>query len=140
MDTEVRTGNRKKRPNYSLDFKKRLAQAACAPGVSVSQLALEHGINANMLFKWRRHYRAGLLDAPGHEPSILLPVSVVDTHKMMPPQWQEQLTAPHHPAAPIQNADVSHGIIEIKFADVIVRLDGRADAATLRIVLQSLRT
>ncbi len=32
---------------------------ACEPDVSVAKLALKHSINANMLFKWRRQYRAG---------------------------------------------------------------------------------
>ncbi|WP_200821829.1 transposase [Caballeronia humi] len=35
-----------------------MAAGACEPGVSVSKLARGHGINANMLFKWRRRYRA----------------------------------------------------------------------------------
>jgi transposase-like protein len=26
------------------------------------QLALQHGLNTNMLFRWRRQLRAGLLD------------------------------------------------------------------------------
>lgn len=53
---------RKGRSNHPLEFKRTLAQRACEPGVSVSKLAQEHGINANQLFKWRRHYRAGLFD------------------------------------------------------------------------------
>ncbi len=43
----------KGRLNYDVAFKKQLAVAACAPGISVARLALEHGINANMLHKWR---------------------------------------------------------------------------------------
>ncbi|WP_407667947.1 transposase [Paraburkholderia acidipaludis] len=31
-----------------------MAAAACKPGVSVARLAHENGINANMLFTWRR--------------------------------------------------------------------------------------
>ena len=53
-------GRRKRRPNFPVAFKKQLAQQASKPGVSVSQLAQQHGINANMLFKWRRHLAAGL--------------------------------------------------------------------------------
>ena len=37
MDTAIKQGTRKGRPNYSKDFKRRLAVAACAPEVSVSQ-------------------------------------------------------------------------------------------------------
>ena len=51
--------SRKGRPNYPIGFKRDLAMQACEPDVSVAKLALKHSINANMLFKWRRQYRAG---------------------------------------------------------------------------------
>ena len=44
--------------------KHRLAMAACDPVWSVSKLAQDHGINTNMLFKWRRDLRASLLTGP----------------------------------------------------------------------------
>ncbi|WP_404988028.1 transposase [Caballeronia sp. LZ043] len=50
------SGTRGGSPNHSPEFRRRLAEAACEPGVSVSKLAREHGIKANMLFKWRRRY------------------------------------------------------------------------------------
>ncbi|MCY0852968.1 transposase [Cupriavidus sp. D39] len=43
---------------HSEEFKGRPAAAACEPGISVSHLAREHGISANMAFTWRRRYRA----------------------------------------------------------------------------------
>ncbi|MGL5499063.1 MAG: transposase [Aeromonas sobria] len=53
--TNSRTNSsRKGRANYSREFKRRLVDAANQPGVSVSKLAQEHGVNANLLFKWRR--------------------------------------------------------------------------------------
>ncbi|MDT7254089.1 transposase [Citrobacter freundii] len=47
-------GRRKGCPNYSPEFKKQLVAASCEPGISISKLALENGINANLLFKWRQ--------------------------------------------------------------------------------------
>jgi transposase len=112
-------GGRKGRPNYPTEFKLRLAQQACEPGVSVSRLAREHGINANMLFKWRRHYRAGLI---GTAPSpALLPVTIADAS-----------------ASSASHATPS-GRIEIVIADAIVRIDGAADPTTVRTILQGLR-
>ena len=70
VDTDAKTGNRKRRPNYPTDFKRRLASKACTPGISVSKLAQQHAINANMLFKWRRELRAGLFEST---TSSLLP-------------------------------------------------------------------
>jgi len=45
------------RRNYNVALKQS-AIVACEPGVSVARLALEHGINANMLHKWRREHLA----------------------------------------------------------------------------------
>ncbi|WP_143757488.1 transposase, partial [Burkholderia singularis] len=57
-DTMEKQGSRKGRPNHSAEFRRRLAMAACEPGVSVAKLAREHGLNANLVFTWRRQYRA----------------------------------------------------------------------------------
>ena len=70
----MESGNRKGRPNYLPEFKHRLAMAACYPGVSVSKLAQDHGINTNMLFKWRSDLPAGLLTGATAEDTRLLPV------------------------------------------------------------------
>ena len=40
-------------------FKRELVERSLQPGASVSALAQEHGVNANLLFNWRRlHLRA----------------------------------------------------------------------------------
>ena len=62
LDTDKTAGNRKGRPNYPSDFKRRLAIEACAPGISGPKLAQQNGINAKMLFKWRRELRTGLFE------------------------------------------------------------------------------
>ena len=35
------------RPNYTKEFKRRLAIEACEPDLSVAKLALRYGLNAN---------------------------------------------------------------------------------------------
>jgi transposase len=114
---DVKPAARKRRPNYSLAFKLSLAKQACAENVSVAQLALEHGLNTNMVFKWRRQLRAGLLsDSPA-----LLPVAVA-------------------PALPVQPGELhGEGVIEIRIGATQVRIEGRPDTATLETVLRSLR-
>jgi transposase len=37
--------------NYPLEFKRQLAEQACDKSVSVAQVALQHGLNTNMLFR-----------------------------------------------------------------------------------------
>ncbi|MEV4783243.1 IS66-like element accessory protein TnpA [Burkholderia sp. LMU1-1-1.1] len=115
MDTEVESGNRRGRPNYSPEFKHRLAVAACEPGVSVSKLAQDHGINTNMLFKWRRDLRAGLLIGPATSETMLLPV----------------VLKPSSPAAKPASGAARGGAIEITIADATVRVCAGADAALL---------
>ena len=65
--------SRKGRPNYPIEFKRDLAARACEPGTSVAKLALEHGVNANLLFKWRREH---LRVASAPAAATLLPVCV----------------------------------------------------------------
>ncbi|ENU2870410.1 transposase, partial [Escherichia coli] len=43
--------------------------------MSISKLALENGINANLLFKWRQQWREGKLLLPSSESPQLLPVT-----------------------------------------------------------------
>lgn len=123
-EEQISRGTRKGRPNHSPEFRRRLAAAACEPGVSVSQLAREHGINANMLFKWRRQYRAQQQSGA----TSLVPVEVVSE------------------AVPVAAAAVAHqcvqepgGTLEIRIGRAVVNVSGMVDADTLRTVLESLR-
>ncbi|EON2158423.1 transposase [Escherichia coli] len=50
MQKNVTPGRRKGCPNYPPEFKQQLVAASCEPGISISKLALENGINANLLF------------------------------------------------------------------------------------------
>lgn len=138
MSKEELPVKRAKRPNFSRDFKRRVAQQACEPGVSVAQLAFEHGINANMLFKWRRHLRAGLFDDAGTQPA-LLPVTVIGSAPVVQQATVQEATMRAATAPARQVAAKSRGVIEIRIRDVIMRIDGEVDAATLRTVLECLR-
>ncbi|MBB6773338.1 transposase, partial [Escherichia coli] len=70
------SGRRKGCPNYPPEFKQQLVAASCEPGISISKLALENGINANLLFKWRQQWREGKLLLPSSESPQLLPVTL----------------------------------------------------------------
>lgn len=119
---------RKGCPNHPIDFKRRLAGLACEPGVSVAKLALEHGVNANLLFKWRRHYRAGKFGMPLTEhiatemPQLL---AVLTTVPMLPQE-----------AAP--SAGGPRAEIEIILSGATVRVRGAVDAPMLTTVLDCL--
>ena len=76
MQKNVTPGRRKGCPNYPPEFKQQLVAASCEPGISISKLALENGINANLLFKWRQQWREGKLLLPSSESPQLLPVTL----------------------------------------------------------------
>lgn len=128
MSNEAKRPTRKGRPNHPIEFKRRLAQQACQAGVSVSRLAQEHGVNANLLFKWRRHYRAGLFDEAAAS-TALLPVSIT--------QEQAKRTQAE-PLPPACGAAADAGI-QIAFNDCTVRIGSSADMKMLRAVLALLR-
>jgi transposase len=44
---------------YSPQFKAELAAMSRQPGVSIAALALQHGINANLLHRWRKEWSQG---------------------------------------------------------------------------------
>ncbi|MEX3606586.1 MAG: transposase [Burkholderia sp.] len=77
LDTE-KPGSRKGCPNHSPEFRRRFAIAACELGVSVTKLAREHDLNANLAFTWRHRYRA----EQRVSEATLLPVTVVSDMRL----------------------------------------------------------
>jgi transposase len=131
LDTGLKRGNRKGRPNYPVEFKRRLAAAACEAGVSVSKLAMANAVNANMVFKWRRELRAGLFDDAPAAVTKLLPVVLAATPGEA---LSDAVTAPAS-----RLPDTALAMIEIVIADAVVRIHGSADAVMLATIFQSLR-
>jgi transposase len=111
---------------YSSAFKAWIVEQAFRPGVSVSNLAMRHGINANQLRRWMRlqHWREASSAASASTAPVVLPVTIA-----------EPLPAPPNLAIdrPVAPA------IEIELAGAIVRVTHGVDAQQLRIVLQALR-
>lgn len=120
----IARASRKGRPNYPIEFKRQLAALACAPNISVSKLAAKHGINANMVFKWRRQYRAGYFGIPGTGPRTT-PVSLIP---VLTPAVSERQSS----------ARQSDPLIEVVIDDVTLRLHGGVDPITLSTVLDCL--
>jgi transposase len=141
VDSSFAAGRKKRRPNYSSDFRKSLAQQACEPGISVSQLAQTNDINVNMLFKWRRQLIAGGFDLPAPAPpQVMLPVTIVETSAVDAPTAPAKRPANSAGVAVANVGAVRHGVIEIQIGEMTVRFDGHADLATLRAVVRMLRT
>jgi transposase len=125
--TNSRTNSsRKGRANYSREFKQRLVDAANQHGVSVSKHAQEHGVNANLLFKWRRDAKA--------EAPALYPIELV-----LPPLSMELLLPPEVPTPATPSIETPSGKIEIRLGHAMVVIDGTVDTNALRMILETLR-
>jgi transposase len=72
VNTQASKRPRQMRTN---EEKRRIVEETMVPGTSLASVALKHGVNANLLFSWRRLHRRGLL-AQSREPAALLPVTV----------------------------------------------------------------
>lgn len=110
---------------HSLAFKRAVVELTLQPGASVARIAREHDLNTNQVFGWRRAYQDGLLGESGSP--ALLPVQIVSASLGE--------TADREPTARAQAAD---GVLVIESRHGRVRVQGRADAMTLRLVLEQL--
>lgn len=120
----------RQRRHHDRAFKAKLIEQCLAAGASVSAIALDNGINANMLFKWRREWLRQA--SPASAQPILLPVRVT-------PEEAEQ------PVGRIQTRDAARegsacgGVIELELAGAKLRLRGSVHEDSLRKVLRALR-
>ncbi|WP_425342743.1 IS66-like element accessory protein TnpA [Piscinibacter koreensis] len=136
-DTKIST--RRRRRAHSIAFKRELVARSLEPGVSVSAIALEAGINANLLFAWRRaHLRLAVpavtcrASSAGERTAVLLPVEVVAPGAASA-ATSSSPTAPRPAAAPSTS-----GSIEIEVGAARIRLRGAIDPASLRCVFELL--
>ena len=130
MDKQVVRAPRRRR-EHSSEFKRELVARSLEPGVSVAAIAMDSGINANLLFGWRHRHLESLAQAepaPARSPAaVLLPVSI------------EAAPREIHRTPPAPPARSSNGTIEIEIGSARVRLRGPVDDASLRSVLTVLR-
>ncbi len=133
--TGARGPTRKGCPNHPIEFKRGLAAAACDPEVSVAKLALEHGVNANLLFKWRRQYRRGAFGAP--DPTHM-PMRAIVPLADVPPGAEGSVTLLPVQVPETDEVPVTPPCLEVVFACATVRITGSPEATTLRTVLDAL--
>ncbi|NBJ29682.1 transposase [Citrobacter freundii] len=124
MQKNVTPGRRKGCPNYSPEFKQQLVSASCKPGIFISKLALENGINANLLFKWRQQWRDGKILLPSSESPQLLPVTL-DATAVQPESLAED------PGLSIS--------CEVTFRHGTLRLNGTVSETFLALLIQELK-
>jgi transposase len=131
------------RRQHEKSFKAGLVEQCLVPGASVAAVALAGGVNANLLFKWRRdHLRSNQLSrAVSSSSTALVPVQL--TTGMDTGVAQSQSSASSPASAPLavatQRAARVADTIELDIAGATLRLRGPVDEASLCSVLRALR-
>lgn len=109
-----RYGVRRTHRTYTPQFKIELVAACLRPGASVAALALQHGMNANVLHRWLKEYEQGRhhcgdavtpAAAPGltnHAVPAFVPLQV----NAVSPLCAEARVSDGQPAAPFSQADI----------------------------------
>ena len=119
------------RQRRSIAEKRRIVEETLVPGASVGRVARAHGINANQVFGWRRLYLAGRLGE--QKPEIkFLPVRVSDS-KSAPVVVEARNSGLPEVAQP------QGSTIHIELRQAQVRIEGSADPALVRALLECLR-
>lgn len=123
----------------TLDEKLAILKEAGEPGASIAAVARKHGMNANLLFGWRRMQRRGLLEGQRHAPAVpLLPVKIT-TPTLTPsdPASGRVLRSRGSRTAPPDAAMDS--CVELHLPDGLrVRLYGQAQRTVLDRILEHL--
>jgi transposase len=103
----------------------------------VARVALERGINTNLLFKWRRLYRAGEYGPPDPRHLAVPNSRPLSVSRRAPATATSVRLLPVELSAPL-DVMAPNGAIEVVFRDATVRISGSPQAATLRLVLDTL--
>ena len=111
IPTTVAPEPRKTRRTYPREFKATIVSECLKGERSVASIALEHGVNANLIHKWIRHTREEC-SAPK-----MLPVSA--------------------PTMEVPQADDAR--IELSVSGITIRLYGHVEAHSLRVLLGALQ-
>lgn len=103
-----------------------LIEQTLVAGASVARIALDNGVNTNLLFKWRRQH----VRATRAAPSALLPVILSEPKT----KAEVAMSAP----TPAARMAASGSVIEVELPAGRIRIKGAVDVPALRVVLQML--
>lgn len=142
MDTSVevvttdalgrRTGPRRLRTN---EEKRRIVEETLKPGASVAVVARAHGVNANLVFGWRRLYQKGLLEANPATPTVPLLQVKVTSPTVVPKRTYRRRSQ----SAPVSAKKPRGDFLEIDLASGgRVRIHGKAATRILERLVEEL--
>ena len=138
MQTVAGTGGTPRR-QHEKSFKTALVEQCLVPGASVAAVALAGGVNANLLFNWRRdHLRSKRLSSAASS-AVLLPVHVAPGMDAAAARSLALSPASSSMAVATQRVARVTGTIELDIAGAVLRLRGPVDETSLCSVLRALR-
>ena len=153
---------RRSRRSWSDEEKRRIVAEAVLPGASVADIARRHGVNANLVFNWRKLARAALSAAEPHALAVssqanaslaaaehceFIPIGVIGRPEdeepalgVIPSSTVVGGTSSRRETLPRPGMDERPGVIEIDLADgVRLRVDAFVNERALRRVLAVLK-
>jgi transposase len=141
------SGPRAKRRSWSMAERRRIVEAALAPGASVAAVARANGVNANLVFKWIRRSREGWRDrrgGAGKRASAASSPKASESPTFVPVRLvAPELTPAEKESAPSLRRDAPGaarlGAIDIRLANgAQVRIEDGVDGEALRLLLSTL--
>jgi transposase len=155
-------GGRRSRRSWSDEEKQRIVAEALLPGASVADIARRHGVNANLVFNWRKTTRAALSGAEPNASAVSLqanespaaaehcefiPIGVIGGAEDEEPALVARSSSTvvggasaRRETLPRPGMDERPGVIEIDLADgVRLRVDAFVNERALRRVLAVLK-
>ena len=118
------------RQRHSREFKRQMVKLTLEAGASVARIALDHGLNANLLFNWRRLYLLRArppLKASRPLTPPMLPVKVS--------AGEGEMVAASPNRSPMAGESA---VIEIELAGARILVRGDVDVKALRTVVDVL--
>src|SRR4051812_41083185 len=113
-----------RRRRRTIKERREIAEASLKPGTTVREVAEAYEVHPSQIRKWRRLYRNGRLGSAAR-PAML----AVRIAEDVEPEKRRRASKPP------RNPD---GAIHVEFARARVSIEGRADAAMIRAVLECL--
>jgi transposase len=148
---------RRSRRSWSRDEKRRIVDETFRPGSSVADVARRHGLNANLVFNWRKASWVTGGPTASAEPSVVAPVRGKEDAGFVPIGVFARAddegpaliagTSPRSAASPSPRRAAVYpamaervGVIEIELVDgTRLRVDGFVNERALRRVLATLK-
>ena len=119
----------KPRRTFAPERRLELVRQTLVPGASVAEVAQRNGVNANLLFKWKRLHERGLLPAP-KESAALVAVTVTKTRGRRVKAGKTR--------KPRRISEPTRGTIEIEVPGARIYLHGAVSESDLASALRAL--